>query len=108
MREAIERHLSLSDRREVTAMYIVYAKGVCCGVRCGTPYGNVDCGTTLSAVRLVCMGLLNAVMSYGKARMLGNILRRGLGGKVSTGLMVTYLAKKAFDYYRTKKAIRTH
>jgi hypothetical protein len=54
------------------------------------------------------MGLLNAVMSYGKARMLGNILRRGLGGKVSTGLMVAYLGKKAFDYYRTKKAIRTH
>jgi hypothetical protein len=52
------------------------------------------------------MGLLNAVLAYGKARMIGKLLRRGAGGKISTALMAAYLGKKAFDYYRAKKVSR--
>ena len=52
------------------------------------------------------MGILNAVMTYGKARMAGRLLRRGLAGKAATGLMLAYLGKKAFDHFRANRRPR--
>jgi hypothetical protein len=47
--------------------------------------------------------MLNAVMTYGNARMAGRLLRRGLGGKAATGLMLAYFGKKAFDRFRASR-----
>jgi hypothetical protein len=52
------------------------------------------------------MGIWNAVMTYGKARMVGRLLRRGVGGKLSTALLVAYMGKKAYDHFRAGRRER--
>jgi hypothetical protein len=52
------------------------------------------------------MGIWNAVLTYGKARMIGRLLRRGVGGKVGTALLVAYMGKKAYDHFRAGQRVR--
>ena len=49
------------------------------------------------------VGLFSMVMNVAKARMVGRVLQRGLGGKLGTALMVAYLGKKAYDIARAKR-----
>jgi hypothetical protein len=49
------------------------------------------------------MGLFGALKGIAKARMMGTLLRRGVGGKVGTGLMVAWLGKKAYDAMKSKR-----
>lgn len=49
------------------------------------------------------MGILNALMTYGKAKVAGKLIRRGMGGNAATALMAAYLGKKAFDYLRARR-----
>jgi hypothetical protein len=44
--------------------------------------------------------MLNALMGLAKAKMVGGLIRRGVGGKLGTGLMLAYFGKKAFDNMR--------
>lgn len=52
------------------------------------------------------MGILSMVMGYGRARATHGIMRRFLGGPLSTALMAAFLGKKAYDMYRRRKTLQ--
>ena len=49
------------------------------------------------------MGLLNALVSYGKGRMMARLLRRSIGGPFGTALFAAWAGKKAWDYMQARK-----
>lgn len=51
--------------------------------------------------------VLNTLMQLGKTRMIGGFLRRGVGGKLGTGLMLAYFGKKAWDMMRRNRKMQT-
>jgi hypothetical protein len=49
------------------------------------------------------MGLMNVLMNYGKARVAGRLLQRGLGGRVGTLFLVAWAGKKAYQYMQSRR-----
>jgi hypothetical protein len=41
-----------------------------------------------------------------KARLMGRLLTRGMGGGFGSALMAAYLGKKAYDAYQRRKHVR--
>lgn len=52
------------------------------------------------------MGILNGLMTYGKARLMRRVLGRTLGGSLGTALMVAWVGKKAFHMYQSRRATK--
>jgi hypothetical protein len=49
------------------------------------------------------MGIMNMLMNYGKARVAGKVLSRGLGGRLGTFFMMAWAGKKAYEYYQSRR-----
>jgi hypothetical protein len=49
------------------------------------------------------MGIFRSVMGLAKARATHGLLRRMLGGPLSTALMAAFVGKKAYDMYRGRQ-----
>jgi hypothetical protein len=43
-----------------------------------------------------------------KARLMGRLLTRGIGGSFGSALMMAYLGKKAYDTYQRRRARRAY
>lgn len=50
--------------------------------------------------------MLHAIMNYAKARMMGRVLTRVVGGNLGTVLLVGWLGKKAYDSMQQRKRVR--
>jgi hypothetical protein len=50
--------------------------------------------------------MLHAMMNYAKARMMGRILTRVVGGNLGTVLLVGWLGKKAYQSMQSRKKAR--
>ena len=52
------------------------------------------------------MGILGSMFGYAKTRATHRILRRAVGGPLSTFLVAAFLGKKAYDMYNRRKSAR--
>jgi hypothetical protein len=50
------------------------------------------------------VGIFSTVKTLAKARLMGGLLRRGVGGKLGTAMMLAYVGKKAYDAARQRRA----
>lgn len=53
------------------------------------------------------MGILRMLMGYGKARIAGKVLRRGLGGNLATALTVAWFGRKILGHVLANRRART-
>lgn len=59
-----------------------------------------------ASVRGLTMGILGSLFGYAKTRAAHRILRRAVGGPLSTFLVAAFLGKKAYDMYNRRKSVR--
>jgi len=52
------------------------------------------------------MGLFSALISLARTRVTARLIRRGLGGRLGTIMMLAYLAKEGYEFIRKDRRAR--